>query len=55
MRALDLSGEWRYETDIEDNGINERFFERALSSPATRVQTAWVKRTLRQRSFAMRL
>ncbi len=31
MRALDLSGEWRYETDIEDNGINERFFERELS------------------------
>ena len=31
MRAVDLSGEWRYETDTRDNGINERFFERTLS------------------------
>lgn len=31
MRTLDLSGQWRYETDLEDIGIKEGFFKRALS------------------------
>lgn len=31
MYTIDLSGQWRYEQDIENTGINERIFERKLA------------------------
>lgn len=30
MKSIDLSGKWRYETDENNMGINEHFFERTL-------------------------
>ncbi|MCH5210041.1 MAG: hypothetical protein J1F01_03650 [Oscillospiraceae bacterium] len=30
MYTIDLSGQWRYETDAEDKGIREKFYERRL-------------------------
>lgn len=31
MNSMDLSGVWRYETDLDDIGIAEKFFERSLA------------------------
>lgn len=30
MNSIDLSGKWRYETDLADIGISEKFYERKL-------------------------
>lgn len=32
MNAIDLSGKWRYETDENNIGINEKFYERKLKN-----------------------
>ncbi len=32
MRSIDLSGKWRYETDNENIGINEKYYEKTLSN-----------------------
>lgn len=32
MKCLDLSGIWRYETDINDVGIEEKFYTRKLKN-----------------------
>ncbi len=32
MYTIDLSGQWRYETDLDNIGINEKFYERRLKN-----------------------
>lgn len=32
MKTIDLSGSWRYQTDLENTGIQERYFEKQLSN-----------------------